>query len=178
MFSPKESSNNYFLDIIDERTEIYGEYSVNNIGRRPIVEQSDTVNCLFSPEIPQYLFFENTGEEWSQKDLDEKRKAAEEEGYSFVQLDSDVYSNLSQEGTSNYSAYDRIKTLLLQHTNYQKQISISSIPVFYLEPNRRVSVKEKSTNTYQDIVLASISFSFGPGGGMNCSGTEVIEYLI
>ena len=41
----------YFLDFIDSSSNIFGEYCVDNIGRRQNVVTSNEINCLFEPEI-------------------------------------------------------------------------------------------------------------------------------
>jgi hypothetical protein len=53
---------NYFLDFIDENSEL-GQYSVNNIGRRAkiIEDNNEGINCVFEPEIPDIIYL-NTNE--------------------------------------------------------------------------------------------------------------------
>jgi hypothetical protein len=40
------------------------------------------------------------------------------------------------------SAYDEIKKELYQYTNYNEQISLTTLPIYYLEPNVRITVRD------------------------------------
>ena len=73
------------------------------------------------------------------------------------------------------SAFDRIKYELYLHTGYQRTLSITAIPAFYLEPNIRVSVKDKTTNTYGDYIVKSVTYTLGTGSTMTVNATELVE---
>ena len=94
----------------------------------------------------------------------------------WTQVSNEVFSNLAIGGYAN-SAYEAVRYELFCHTRYQKTISITSIPVFYLTPNSRVELNSKSTNTYGDFMVQNINFSFGPGATMSVVLNEVAERL-
>lgn len=94
----------------------------------------------------------------------------------YTQVREDIYSNLAVGGYKN-SAYERIRYELFAHTNYQKTVSITSLPIFYLEPNVRVSLSDKTTNTYGDFMVQSINITLGPGANMSVTLNEVRERL-
>lgn len=182
----------YFLDFIDTTSEL-GKYSVSAIGRRGNIVTDDKINCLFEPEIPNVIFLnidnpednvsENTtlkddkGEELSPvKLLEEAKKEANINSHPWTQVHEDVYNNLAVGGYKN-SAYERIKYELFYHTNYQRTISLTAIPVFYLEPNSRVTISDRSTNTYGNFMVQSINIGFGPGANMSVTLNEVFERL-
>ena len=187
------AEGNYFLDFIDTNSELE-KYSVSAIGRRSDVVQSDDINCIFEPRIPNIIFlnidypednlFENTmadddirEREDEEKDLLRKAQAyCNEHGHPWTQVRENVYSNLTIGGYFN-SAYERIKYELFYHTNYQKTISLTSIPVYYLEPNSRVTINDASTNTYGNFMVQSINLTFGPGANMAVTLNEIHERL-
>ena len=94
----------------------------------------------------------------------------------YTQVKEDIYSNLAIGGYAN-AAYDAIKYELFCHTNYQKTVSITSLPVFYLEPNSRVELSDSSTNTFGDFMVQNISLVLGPGANMNTTLNQVNERL-
>jgi hypothetical protein len=53
--------------MIDASSSSLGQYSVQNIGRRMDVYNSDDINCLFRPEIPNIVFLnkDNPEQNWS-----------------------------------------------------------------------------------------------------------------
>ena len=186
------SEGNYFLDFIDTNSQL-GKYSVSAIGRRSDVVQSDDINCLFEPEIPNVIFLnadypsdnvsENTtlrddknGDMSDAKLLEEARNFCNNNGHPWTQVHEDIYSNLAIGGYSN-SAYEKIKYELFAHSNYQKTVSLTSIPVYYLEPNSRVTINDASTNTYGDFMVQNINLTFGPGANMAVTLNEIHERL-
>jgi hypothetical protein len=94
----------------------------------------------------------------------------------FSQIDSEIFSNLTFGGYAN-SAYETIRYELFCHTNYQKTVSLTSIPVFYLDVNSRVSLNSKSVNIYGDFMVQSISLTLGPGANMAVTLNEITERL-
>ena len=92
----------------------------------------------------------------------------------YTQVDSEIYNNLLTGGYAN-GAFDQIKYELFLHTRYQKTISMTTIPVFYLEPNSRITVADKTTYTFGDFVIQNISLTLGPGANMSVSTVETIE---
>ena len=186
------AQGNFYFDIIDAATSDLGQYSVQNIGRRVEVYDADDVNCLFRPEIPNVVFLnkDNPEDNWSENTtitenrtvteiaamLAQQRQECIDNGQPWIQVPNEVYSNLNIGGYSN-SAYEALRYEVFAHTNYQKVVSLTSIPVFYLEPNSRVEVSEDTTNTYGDYMVQNISLTLGPGANMAITLNEVFERL-
>lgn len=176
----------YFLDFLDSLSTSFGEWSVDNIGRRTNVTVEDKINCLFQPEIPNVILIKNEHGRYSQEDWKESfaleqeksplelRQEAIENNMPYTQVDGEIYDQLSTGGYKN-AAFDQIKYDLYLHTRYQKTVSATSIPVFYLEPNSRVTVSETATNTYGDFVVQNISLTLGPGANMSVACHETLE---
>lgn len=183
----------YFLDFLDTTTTSFGEWSVDNIGRRSDVIVKEEINCLFQPEIPNVILLpaeetdlsligENIQDKVyrygssleSQLTLQQLREEAQRNFYPWTQVSSDIYSKLITGGYRN-GAHDQIKYELYLHTRYQKSISLTSIPVFYLEPNSRVTINDTTTNTYGDFVIQSINLTLGPGANMSVTCNEILE---
>ena len=93
------------LDFIDTNTPI-GNLGVQYIGRRSIVENKDTYNCIFEPEVPDFVMIEA-----GQPDTEAKRRECENRGQSYIQIDSNIFTQLVVGGLKN-SCFEEIKTLL------------------------------------------------------------------
>lgn len=163
------TDGNMFLDFIDAGTSSLGAYAVSAIGRRTDVVTDSDVNCLFQPEIPDIVFVDSSSE-----DLDAQTKELEARGEKYSQTPHEIYSALATGGYKN-GAFDRIKYELYLHTGYQRTLSITAIPAFYLEPYTRVSVSDKTTNTYGDYLIKSITYTLGTGSSMTVNAAEVVE---
>lgn len=164
------TDGNYFLDFIDSSTSDLSQFSVSAIGRRTDAVSSDTVNCLFAPEIPNIVFI-NADEDDKGRT---KQQECEDNGMPYTQVRGEVFYNLATGGYKN-GAFDQVKYELYLHTTYQNSVSITALPVFYLEPNSRIELNDTSTNTYGDYNLNTLSIPLGPGNTMTVSCNQSIE---
>ena len=164
------TDGNYFLDFIDSSASDLGRFSVSAIGRRTDAVSSDAVNCLFAPEIPNIVFI-NADEDDKGRT---KQQECEDNGMPYTQVRGEIFYNLATGGYKN-SAFDQVKYELYLHTTYQNSVSITALPVFYLEPNSRVELNDTSTNTYGDYNLNTLSIPLGPGNAMTVSCNQSIE---
>ena len=164
------SDIDYYLDFIDSSAEI-SKFSVSNIGRRTKVVVDNDINCVFEPEIPDFVLIE-----LGQDDTDEKRKECELKGQNYIQVTTPIF-NLITGGGSKNSAYNLVRELLYQYTSYNESITIQSVPIYYLEPNTRVTVKDPESNIFGDYMISTISIPLGIEGTMSISATRALERI-
>lgn len=162
------SDIDFFLDFIDSTAAI-SQFSISNIGRRSIVINDNDINCVFEPDIPDFILIE-----LGKDDTDDKRIECEDKGQKYIQVDSSVYSMLTGGGSSN-SAYQRVRELLYQHTSYNESITLQAIPIYHLEPNIRIGVRDIESNIFGDYMVSSISIPLAPTGTMSISATRALE---
>lgn len=161
----------YYLDFIDTFAKI-GEFSVDNIGRRTVVLNDDSVNCIFESDVPDCVLIE-TGKE---KDTEALKNECIKKGQTFYQVPSSIFNLLSAGGQQN-SAFESVKNLLFQYTNYNESISITCLPIYHLEPNTRISIKEPISGVDGDYIISSISLPLDSTGTMTMNVTQAIERL-
>lgn len=162
------TSINYFLDFIDSTAAI-SELSINNIGKRSKVISNNDINCIFASEIPNLILIEK-----GKEDTAEKVQECQAAGQDFIQVSSTIYAQLSGGGQS-YPAYSQVRDLLYQYTNYNESISMSAIPVYYLEPNTRITVRDDSSKIYGDYVIKTITLPLDISGTMNIQAIKALE---
>ena len=165
-----QSSIDYYLDFIDTDSKI-SEIAVNNIGRRSLVKSSNDINCIFEPDIPDYVLIE-----LGQDDTDEKRQECINRNQAYIQVSSNIYNMLAVGGSSN-SAFEEVKNLLYQNTSYNESIQIQAIPIYHLEPNMRITVRDTESDIYGDYIINSISLPLTTNGTMTISATRALEKL-
>ena len=170
MYDSSLTDGNYYLDFIDPATSALGEFCVKNIGRRTTVYNNEDVNCLFAPEIPNVVFV-NLGD--GQESVNKQMAYLQSIGEVPSQTKANIYNAFMIGGYKN-GAYNQIKYELYLHTSYQKAVTVTAIPAFYLEPNTRITLNDRTTNTYGDFVTQNISISFGTSP-MSVSCSEVME---
>lgn len=155
----QESNYEYFLDFL-EGTEggsrSISQFNINNIGRRVKVESDNAANCIFLNDFPRYVIINADG------DVNAEREEAEKNNQKWIQVSQEIFDKLVI-GGNKVSAYDRVKELLYQHTSYNESISLTTIPIYYLEPNTRISIQDNDVNLNGDYIINTISLPLGIG---------------
>lgn len=172
LYTSSLTDGNYYLDFIEPNEAQLGEFCVQNIGRRTLVTVNDDVNCLFQPEIPDIVFINIDDDD--KESVIKKRAECQALGQPYTQVPGELYYSFRTGGYRN-GAFEEIKYQLFVHTNYQKTLSLVTLPVFYLQPNTRVAINDKTTNTYGDFMVQSISLPLGPSGNMSVTCSECFE---
>ena len=76
-----------------------------------------------------------------------------------------------------YSAYSLVRDLLYQYTNYNETISLSTLPVYYLDTNVRITVKDIESGIDGDYMVDSISIPLDSSSLMSINATKAWEKL-
>ena len=87
-------------------------------------------------------------------------------GQYWTQIQPEIYNNFQVGGVLN-SCYQKIKDLLYQYTNMNESISITTLPIYYLEPNTRITVEDDPAGIYGDYIIQSISIPLDINSTMN-----------
>ena len=90
----------------------------------------------------------------------------------------DDYINDSISGGGVYnSAYYAIQDLLYQHTSYNENISIQTLPIYYLEPNNLITVRDNDSGIHGDFMINSISLPLDEKGTSSISATRALDKI-
>ena len=158
----------YFLDFIDSPTAI-DQFSVENIGRRTTVLVDDTINCIFMPDHPDIILLQSAA-----RDISQQRDRCEERKQEYSQIEQNIYSMLMIGGALK-PAIDEIRRELYQYTNYNEQVSINVLPIYYLEPNSRITIKDIASGINGDYIIKSINLPLDINSTMSVSCTKAVE---
>ena len=164
----------YWLDFIEGTTESavpLGQFNVNKIGRRTKVVTQKDVNCLFKSEIPNYVYVNADG------NVEDEREPAAQLGKEVIQVKPEIYQQLSI-GVGQNSAFDTIKDLLVTHTQYANSVNLSTIPIYYLEPNTRIVIEDTDIGVSGSYLIKSISLPLAANGTSSISATRCVEKTI
>ena len=166
------SQYEYFLDFIEGSqggSFSLSQFNVNNIGRRTKVGKDNSANCVFTTEVPNILFINASS-------ATAKDYANSISGYEIVNVSEEVFNDLVVGGNST-SAYDKVKELLIQHTHYNEAITLTTIPIYYLEPNNRIHIEDTELGINGDYLMNTISLPLTIGTS-SISCTRCIENTI
>jgi len=112
--------------------------------------------------------------ETNTKDTEKIRNECIAKNQEYSQIQSNIYSMLSIGGNFR-SAYEEIRQQIYQYTNYNEQISLTMIPIYYLEPNIRITVKDQQSDILGDYMINNISLPLDVNGTMSLSCSKATE---
>ena len=166
------SSITYWLDFIDTPNEL-GKYSISKIGRRTKVLSDDKIFSLFNPIVPDVIFIENPGDPDQISQIIQKYAALGQK-FCFYTTNIKDYFSISSTGAC---AYDKIREMLYQYLIYNLQITLTTIPRYYLEPNNLIYLRDDTTGVDGDFVISSLSIPLSYSGFMNITLIESIKSI-
>ena len=162
------TSLDYFLDFIDSGA-LLDQMGIEALGRRSKVISNEKINCVFAPDIPQYVFIK-TGTDTTETE----RELAEQRGEQYIQVAPILYNQMTTGGNLN-SCFDNIRSVLHEYTNYNNNVSFTALPVYYLEPNSRITIRDIDSQIYGDYIIKTISLPLDISGTMNITCSKAIE---
>ena len=149
---------NFWFDFLDTEGDL-GNYSVKKMGVRSKVVNETSIKSIYFRETPEVLFIVSPKES-----LEEIQMA-----YMpiWIQDSMEVLFYRSAQGAA---AVSKANELIYQYTATVEGISITSIPIYYLQPNTRIYVK-----SYGDYTLDKITYSLSYNGTMSLSGNKIMK---
>ena len=170
---PDTDSVTWFLDILDvEKVPSLEWMAITNIGRREKVLNDKSVNCLFKPNFQDIVLIKADG---SNSVVDLRKEAIVEEAF-YTQISPTFWDMLST-GISQCAAYDIMRSMLHEITGYNESISLTTVPIYHLEPNTRIYVQDADTGINGDYMINSYSVPLTVGGTMTFSCSKAIERI-
>ena len=158
----------YWLDFIDV-DQLVSKYSVNKIGRRTKALTKTNMSLLYKLNVPDVIFFENTGE----ADLIQKIEEYTLEGQAYCALKPGQMKLFSSSGTGS-TAVDYIREMLYQYLIYNLTVTINCAPRYYLEPNNLIYIDDKKSNIKGEFVITQYTLPLTYNGNMSITTNEAL----
>lgn len=156
------SSYEYWLEFLEG-----SKFRIADIGRRTKVVSEQSVNCIFPVDIPNYIYIEADGDT-----VNERALATGETEY--IQVSTDIFNNMVLGGSQN-SAFEKIKELLYAYTSYNESVSLAIVPIYYLEPNTRITICDNEVSVNGDYLIKTISLPLTLNGTSSIAAAKIIE---
>lgn len=158
----------YWLDFIDV-DQLVSRYSVNKIGRRTKALTKTNMSLLYKLEVPDIIFFENTGE----ADLIQKIEDYTLKGQAYCALKPGQMKLFSSSGTGS-TAFDYIREMLYQYLIYNLTVTINCAPRYYLEPNNLIYINDRKSNIQGEFVITQYTLPLTYNGNMSITTNEAL----
>lgn len=152
---------NFWFDFLDVEGEL-SQYSVKNVGPRTKAINDTNIKSIYFRETPSVVF------------VKEQTDTATMSGYKYIQMPDDSMFTISSQGRS---AKDKLDELIYQHGYCTESATITTIPIYYLQPNIRVYVSDKDTNLDGDYIISKITVPLAYNGTMSLTATKAAETL-
>lgn len=160
----------YFMDYL-EPTDQTKHCSVDSIGQKIYAYQQDKINKIYEMDIPNVVLININASEEEQRIIREK---CVEKGCSFSNVDENIYSKIAF-NTTGYAAHTTARELLYQYTDYNSAITLQSVPIYYLEANRRITVQDRVSDIYGDYIIKTISLPLDAKSTMSITAVKAYE---
>lgn len=163
---------NYFIDYLEPSSNLF-DISVDSLYPRIYSYQQDNITRLYNNDIPNVILVDVGGDI---ADRAETINRCEQEGQPYSNIDSVIYSNLAT-SVLGYAAQETARELLYQYTHYNESITLQSRPIYYLEPNTRITVNNKESGINGDYIIKSISLPLDARSSMNINAIKALNRI-
>ena len=167
VFEAPESLN-FWIDFLDDTSAI-SSFSVPSVGDRTKVVNDSKVTGIYFKEVPHFIF--SSVAQVNRDAIQEKT------GYSWIFLPGymEKLFNISYRGKS---AKDEIDSLIYKHSYCIENITITALPVYYLEPNTRIFVHDDDTGIDGEYIVTKITLPLTYNGTMQLTASKAPERII
>lgn len=156
-----------FLGIEDTKAQLKRDLKINYVNYGLTKPQVETMS---DKQLEDYIIKNNLISKLIAKQKDEMP------GYAFIQL-PDYLENLFTISTQGKCAKDSLDSWLYNYTYCTETVSLTSIPIYYLEPNTRVYIHDNNSGIDGEYIVDRISLPLQYSGTMNISATKAAERI-
>lgn len=157
----------FWFDFLDTEGEL-SQYSVPKIGARPKAENNSDVTAIYYRETPTVIFVD--------PDDDLSLQKQQKPGYTFVRC-PDYVEELFTISAKRKSAKQQLDTNLYNYTYCTESISLTVLPVYYLQPNTRIFVHDEKSGINGEYIVTKFTVPLAYNGTMQITATKAVENM-
>ena len=180
LINEEPSSLLFWFDFFEADSLGLGQFSVPAIGIRPKNENKDTIKALIYKDVPDVIFISQ--EDFDKYDKDENNRLIRlQEAYSFIVgnkfVEQGIADNKIYLSTRGLTAHEEIDSLLYNDAYCKETITITALPIYYLEPNTIISAKDIQRNINGYYIMNKITLPLDYKGTMQITAIKVPERI-
>ena len=175
----------FWFDFFDADGLGLGKFSIPAIGNRPKNSKNDSIRVIIYKDVPDVIFIKAS-------DYNKYKEAGKLlDGYTYVQITSiDDNGNEQNKFLADYlednkimksarskTCQQEIDDLVYQNSYANENITITSIPIYYLEPNTIISAKDEQKVINGYYILNKMTIPLKYNGTMQITATRVPERI-
>ena len=181
---PSRSNLTYYLDGLNTANGEFmdkvpiQDFGFETIGKRTKVITDDDVNCLFA-DAPPNIWIKTISEE-EKEDNTSQTSDTEEEQVKYIEAELENGTLIVPESavTPNLikkSAYDTMRSVIHESLGYSNNINLTTLPIYHLDVNQRITVDNYESDIHGDFVINSINIPLNLNGTMTINARRAIE---
>ena len=151
---------NFWFDFFEGTETLMQNFGVKSVGHRPKVVNENTINSIYYRETPNVIYVDALPEEGDMID-----------GHKYIQIPNieEVFS-ISAQGKS---AKERLDELVFQHLYCAESINITSVPLYHLQPNSRIGLKDIESGLRGEYLVNKLTVPLAYNGTMSITATKI-----
>ena len=155
---------NFWFDFLDTEGELQ-QFNTKVSGSRPKSINDTAVKSIYYRETPNVVF-QTAGEDFNKLT-----------GFKYIQIPETTVDTMFSISAQSKSAKERLDELLYQHGYCVESVSITAIPVYYLEPNTRIYIYDEKSKIDGDYIVSKITLPLAYNGTMSITATRAAEQI-
>ena len=156
---------NFWIDFY-QGEDTLSQYKISSIGDRAKVVNDSKITSVYFREIPQVIFVKK----------DEFDTAQIKSGYTYIYL-TDEMGDLFSISSRGKSAEQEMEDLFNKYSYCTESITISTIPIYHLEPNTLIHIKNEENNLNGKYQISKITVPLTYNGMMTISATKIVDMV-
>lgn len=153
----------FWFDFLDVEGEL-DQFNVKNVGARTKPVNDTNIKSIYFRETPNVVFGEDT-------------QGKNGSSYKYIQANDSQMTSMFSISSQGLSAKDKLDELIYNHSYCIESTTITTIPIYYLEPNTRICVYDNKTNLNGDYIISKITLPLTYNGLMTITATKAAESL-
>lgn len=160
---------NFWFDFLDTTGEL-SRYSVRAIGQRPKNVNNSNVRAIYYRGVPNLIFVNRDDEEATEYYNKIDKKTA----YTYVNSNTTLENCLTI-SSQGISAMETLQTLLNENTFCTENVTLTTIPIYHLEPNTRISIKDEESKINGEYIINKITVPLTYNGTMSINAIKIVD---
>ena len=156
----------FWFDFLEPNSLEMSKYSVSTIGIRSTAVSDTSVNAVHQKEIPHIIFRD--------KNLTDYNELS---GYTYINFTA-AFSNLFKYQVTRKTAKEKIEELLYAHSCATEKVNIQAIPIYNLEPNKRIYIRDEKCHIDGEYLINKITIPLNYNKLMSITATKSVTNII
>lgn len=164
---------NFWIEFLDTNGSI-NKYAVKIIGDRAKAVNDTKIMSINFREVPTILFMDNAADVDDYLFTGYYRCVLADKDIKLDRDDDKIDFTISARGKSTKDVLD---TMLYNYSYCPESVSITSLPVYYLEPNTRILIYDENSKINGEYIMTKYTLSLTYNGTMSITATKAAERL-